>query len=67
MDSELRPKVGVGVLVLKDGKAYLQTGAGIVADSDPAREYDESMNKAKAMLAALARATRKEDSEEAET
>jgi len=59
--------IAIRSIVLKDGKAYLQTGAGIVADSDPAREYDESMNKAKAMLAALARATRKEDSEEAET
>jgi len=42
---------------LKNGKAYLQTGAGIVADSDPAREFDECVNKAKAMLAAIARAS----------
>ena len=49
--------IAIRSIVLKNGKAYLQTGAGIVADSDPAREFDECMNKAKAMLAAIARAT----------
>ena len=43
-------------MVLKNGKAYLQTGAGVVADSDPAREYQECVNKANAMLDAIARA-----------
>ncbi|MGH9447804.1 MAG: chorismate-binding protein, partial [Terriglobia bacterium] len=43
---------------VKDGKAYLQAGAGIVADSVPAREFEESMNKAKAMLKAFAMAER---------
>ena len=33
--------------------AYLQAGAGIVADSDPAREFEESMNKAQALLRAV--------------
>ncbi|HEX4639019.1 MAG TPA: anthranilate synthase component I [Chthoniobacterales bacterium] len=47
--------IAIRSIVLKNGKAYLQTGAGIVADSDPAREFDECMNKAKAMLAAIAR------------
>ncbi|MGD0088443.1 MAG: anthranilate synthase component I [Planctomycetota bacterium] len=36
--------------------AYLQAGAGIVADSVPAREYDETLNKARALLRALAAA-----------
>jgi anthranilate synthase component 1 len=49
--------IAIRSIVLKDRKAYLQTGAGIVADSNPAREFDECMNKAKAMLAAIARAT----------
>src|SRR5690349_5527257 len=48
--------IAIRSIVLKDGKAYLQTGAGIVADSDPSREFDECMNKAKAMLAAIGRA-----------
>ena len=51
--------IAIRSIVLKNGKAYLQTGAGIVADSDPAREFDECTNKAKAMLAAIARATNK--------
>jgi anthranilate synthase component 1 len=49
--------IAIRSIVLKDGKAYLQTGAGIVADSDPSREYEECVNKSKAMLEAVARAT----------
>jgi anthranilate synthase component 1 len=37
-------------------KAYLQAGAGIVADSDPASEFQESMNKAQAVLRAVEKA-----------
>jgi anthranilate synthase component 1 len=37
-------------------KAYLQAGAGIVADSDPASEFQESMNKAQALLRAVEKA-----------
>ena len=48
--------IAIRSIVLKKGKAFLQTGAGIVADSDPSREFDECVNKAKAMLAAIARA-----------
>ena len=43
--------------VLKDGQAYFQAGAGIVADSDPQREYEETINKARAMMKALAMAS----------
>ena len=42
--------------LLKDGKAFVQAGGGIVADSDPAYEYQETVNKAKAMLKAIAMA-----------
>lgn len=38
--------------VVKNGMLHVQAGAGIVADSDPEREYVESMNKARAMLEA---------------
>ena len=38
---------------IEDGKAYLQVGAGIVADSVPAREYEETLNKGRAFLEAL--------------
>jgi anthranilate synthase component 1 len=47
--------IAIRSIVLKNGKAYLQTGAGIVADSDPAREFEECINKANAMLTAIAR------------
>ncbi len=43
--------------VLKSGRAYFQAGAGIVADSDPQREYEETVNKARAMMKALAMAS----------
>ncbi len=40
-------------MVIRNGRAYIQAGGGIVADSSPAEEYQESMNKAKALLRAL--------------
>jgi len=45
--------INIRTIVMKDGRAYIQAGAGIVADSDPGREYQETVNKAKAMLAAI--------------
>lgn len=48
--------ITIRTVLFKDGKAHLQVGAGIVADSVPEREYDESMHKAGALLSALARA-----------
>ena len=43
----------IRTVLIRDRLAYLQAGAGIVADSVPALEYQESMNKAKAMLKAF--------------
>ena len=37
----------------KNGKVFVRSGAGIVADSVPEREYEECLNKAKATLKAL--------------
>jgi anthranilate synthase component 1 len=45
--------IALRTMVMKDGIAYIQAGGGIVADSDPASEYQESMNKAGALLRAL--------------
>ncbi|MGH2506457.1 MAG: anthranilate synthase component I [Ktedonobacteraceae bacterium] len=45
--------IALRTMVMKDGVAYIQAGCGIVADSDPAAEYEESMNKARATLRAL--------------
>jgi len=43
----------IRTVLIKDRKAYLQAGAGIVADSVPAREHQECMNKAQAVLKAF--------------
>ncbi len=45
-------------LTVHQGQVYLQVGAGIVADSDPASEYQETVNKAQAMVRALELAAR---------
>jgi para-aminobenzoate synthetase component 1 len=44
----------IRTLVVKDGVAYFQVGGGIVADSDPEAEYLETVDKARALAAALA-------------
>ena len=43
----------IRTFVIRDGVAYAQTGAGIVADSDPAREHAETLEKAEALAKAL--------------
>lgn len=48
--------ITIRTVLFQDNQAHLQVGAGIVADSEPEKEYEESMNKAEAMLTALARA-----------
>lgn len=45
--------IALRTIVLMDGKAYIQAGAGIVADSIPANEYQETLNKAMGLLRAL--------------
>ena len=45
--------IGLRTLVAKGGKVYIQAGAGIVADSVPEREYEESLSKARALVRAL--------------
>jgi anthranilate synthase component 1 len=53
-DGNLDSCITIRTIVLDEGKACVQAGAGIVADSDPGREYDETCNKARAMMKALA-------------
>jgi anthranilate/para-aminobenzoate synthase component I len=43
----------IRTLVLTSGRGYLQVGAGIVADSDPGREYEETLFKAEALFKVL--------------
>lgn len=45
--------IALRTMVIKDGIAYVQAGAGIVADSDPADEYQETVNKAASLMRAL--------------
>jgi len=45
--------IGIRTMLMRGKKAYLQAGGGIVADSDPASEFQESMNKAGALLRAV--------------
>ena len=45
--------INIRTIVIKGRQAYIQAGAGIVADSDPESEYQETSNKAKAMMRAI--------------
>ena len=45
--------ITIRTIVIKGNTAYVQAGAGIVADSVPAKEYQESVNKAKALIEAI--------------
>lgn len=51
--------ITIRTIVVKNGKAYIQAGAGIVADSDPATEYQETLNKARAQIQAIESAYQK--------
>jgi anthranilate synthase component 1 len=51
--------ITIRTILVKDGRAYIQAGAGIVADSQPAREYQETLNKAQAMVQAIELAERR--------
>lgn len=48
--------INIRTIVIKNNTAYIQAGAGIVADSVPEMEYEESLNKAKALLKAIEQA-----------
>jgi len=45
--------IALRTLVAKGGRVYIQAGGGVVADSVPAREYQETVNKARALVTAL--------------
>ena len=50
---EMDTCIAIRTLVLRDGIAYLQAGGGIVADSDPAAEHEECLNKLRALETAI--------------
>ncbi len=45
--------IAIRTAVIKDGLLHVQAGAGIVADSDPEKEWEETMNKGRALIAAV--------------
>ncbi len=45
--------IAIRTLLIQDGKMFLQAGAGIVADSDPSAEYEETINKAQGVMQAI--------------
>ena len=50
--------IAIRTAVIQDGKLHVQAGAGIVHDSDPALEWEETMNKGRALFRAVAEAAR---------
>ena len=58
--------IAIRIAFKKNGRVYVRSGAGIVADSVPEKEYEECLNKARAVLRALEEAGRLEEAEEAE-
>src|SRR5690606_18051632 len=55
-DGSMDTCISIRTMLMKDDRVYLQAGAGIVADSDPAREHQECLNKARALAVAIERA-----------
>ena len=52
-DGNMDLAIAIRTLVVHDGKIHLQAGAGIVADSDPEAEYQETINKAQGVVKAV--------------
>jgi anthranilate synthase component 1 len=55
-DGNMDTCITLRTALLKDGKIYIQAGGGIVSDSDPVAEYQETINKASALFKAVAMA-----------
>ncbi len=52
-DGGMDINIVIRTFIIKDGKAYFQVGGGIVYDSDPEAEYQETLDKARALIEAL--------------
>ncbi len=57
-DGSMDTAIILRTAVVKDGVMYVQAGGGVVADSDPEAEYQETVNKARALMAAAEEAAR---------
>ena len=56
-DGAMDSSIVIRTFAVKDRSVTFQAGGGIVADSDPAEEYDETLAKARALIAALSPAS----------
>jgi len=45
--------IAIRTFLVKDSRAYFQVGGGIVADSDPEEEYQETLHKARALMESI--------------
>jgi para-aminobenzoate synthetase component 1 len=52
-DGDMDTSIVIRTFIVKGGRAYFQVGGGIVADSDPADEYEETIHKARGLMDAL--------------
>ncbi len=59
-NGDLEVAITIRTMVIKDGQAHVQAGGGVVADSDPTAEYEETLHKARAALTAVAAVHRNE-------
>jgi anthranilate synthase component I len=57
-DGNMDTCIALRTALVKDGTMYVQAGGGVVADSDPEAEYQESCNKARALIRAAEEAVR---------
>ncbi|NJR19085.1 MAG: anthranilate synthase component I [Calothrix sp. CSU_2_0] len=52
-EGQLNSAIAIRTMVVRDGQVSVQAGAGLVADSEPQKEYEETLNKARGMLEAI--------------
>jgi anthranilate/para-aminobenzoate synthase component I len=62
VDGSVCLNIAIRTIIITNRRAYVQTGGGIVADSDPQAEWDETITKARALLAAIYSVERRADS-----
>ncbi|MBM4039964.1 MAG: aminodeoxychorismate synthase component I [Planctomycetes bacterium] len=55
LDGTMDLNIAIRTILVRDGRAFFQVGGGIVADSDPAAEYQETLDKGRRLFAALGR------------
>ena len=58
-DGNVCLNIAIRTIIIANGKAYAQTGGGIVADSDSKSEWDETITKARALLAGITAVNKK--------